>query len=149
MKRKLLTVCFLLSALLLVSCMDKGSSMGPDANRTPKITAQRQIPGCQGNALGKNSADHCFKYSWLGDNLKLEFCVIGNCCPDIDRFVLDSEFKGTDLFVTVTDTAARRCKCMCNYNVQAEFSDATGSLYTVICTYDDSVLYREHVIRLY
>ncbi|MCK5739806.1 hypothetical protein KAH55_11515 [bacterium] len=149
MDRKLVRACLVWVVALLMACAESGTSIGADTTGTPKMTIQRQVPGCQGNGLGKNSADQCFKYTWLGDKLKLEFCVIGNCCPDTDRFLLDSEFNGTDLFVAVADPAARRCKCMCNYKVQAEFSDVTGSIYTVFCTYDDSVLYHEHVVRLY
>ncbi|MCK5739807.1 hypothetical protein KAH55_11520 [bacterium] len=146
MKKEMILFCLLLAVGLFMSCSETGTTTYQGAG-APKLTLQRQIPGCQGNALGKKTADNCFDYTFSDDSLKLEFCVTGNCCPDSNRFVLDSEFNGANLFVTVTDTAANLCRCICNYKVQAEYSHVTQSQYTVTCLLGDSILYRELIVR--
>ena len=106
-----------------------------------------QIGGCNHNSLGKASFDDsCFVYSF-DDTLKIDFCVVGNCCPDSNRFVADYKIKSDTLFVTVTDTSANLCHCNCNYTFHLEFSGLENDKYLFYCKYDELMEYKEQIAR--
>ena len=106
-----------------------------------------QIPGCNSSwVLGKVSfVDSCFMYSF-NDTLKVDFCVPGNCCPDSNRFVTNYSINSDTIYVTVADTAANLCYCICNYIIHLEISGLPNDKYLFYCKYDD-LEYKEIVIR--
>ena len=111
----------------------------------------QQIPGCQNNILNKlTSGDLCFSYTFRQE-LDLQFCVSGNCCPDSNRYVLASKFAFDTLEIAVKDTAANLCKCICKYFIKARFEDLTKDRYIVKCVQEESidkkVLYLQEVNR--
>ncbi|MGK9475241.1 hypothetical protein [Melioribacter sp. OK-6-Me] len=113
-----------------------------------------QLDGCQTllyqNSLDKSTAakDSCFNYSF-NENLVVEFCVRGNCCPDSNRFAVDGKVVGDTINIAVKDTAANLCRCICNYIILAEFQNLTGDEYFVKCIEKDSgkILYLREVKR--
>ena len=104
-----------------------------------------QVPGCFHNAgLQKSLAsDSCFGYSF-NDTLKIEFCVKGNCCPEMNRFTTSYKIKSDTIFVSVADTAAQLCYCICNYKIHIELSNFENNKYLFYCNYDN-FKYREFV----
>ena len=104
-----------------------------------------QVGGCQGNAFLKpNVVDTCFIYQFR-ENLILDFCVYGNCCPDSNRFDLRSNLTDDLITITVTDTAANLCRCFCKYKIHAEFDGLSQSRYRVKCYLGDKLLYDQSV----
>jgi hypothetical protein len=65
------------------------------------------------------------------DVLELEFQVWGNCCPDSERFVVTGDLQGDTLAITVVDTAASLCRCVCPYTVTTTCDDTTRHRYVV------------------
>lgn len=77
----------------------------------------------------------------FGDLLELEFMVWGNCCPDSERFVVASHLCGDTLAITVADTAASLCRCVCPYVISATCEDVPSDRYVVT-----GLLGKEHEI---
>jgi hypothetical protein len=76
----------------------------------------------------------CFAYSF-NDALKIDFCVVGNCCPDSQRFISDYNISSDTIFVSVADTAANLCYCICNYTIHVELLGLTKDKYLFVCDY--------------
>lgn len=107
----------------------------------------QQVQGCQRAGLANAvTADSCFAYQFE-DDLKLEFCVIANCCPDTNRFKLASVVRQDTIAIAVADTAARLCHCVCPYLIRAEFRGLPGDHYVVVCSFGDSLWLVQHVYR--
>jgi hypothetical protein len=106
-----------------------------------------QIPGCNFVfSFGKaSSQDSCFSYSFH-DTLKIAFCVVGNCCPDSDRFVTNYNINSDTLSVSVLDTAANLCDCIYPYTIQVEISGLLNDRYLFYCNYED-MAYSEIVTK--
>ncbi len=112
-----------------------------------------QLAGCQTlvyqNNLDKSTTkDSCFNYSFT-ENLEVEFCVKGNCCPDSNRFAVDGKVVGDTIYIAVKDTAANLCRCICNYIILTEFQNLSGDEYYIKCLEKDSgkILYLKEVKR--
>ena len=106
-----------------------------------------QVAGCNHNSLGKTAInDSCFSYSFT-DTLKVDFCVLGNCCPDSNRFVTNYEINSDTLFITVSDTAANLCRCICNYTIHLDISGLQSDSYLFYCNYDALIEYKEQVSK--
>lgn len=135
---------------LLFSFIFNLNSCSDDAPTTvaPEISfVSYQVPGCNPtSSLKKDSLiDSCFQYSFT-DTLEVEFCVPGNCCPDSDRFVTNYSIHSDTIFVTVTDTAAHLCHCICDYIIHLEISGLPNDEYLFYCDCQD-LQYNEIVIR--
>lgn len=109
-----------------------------------------QANGCQSGELSKAAVgDSCFSYQFDAD-LILDFRVSANCCPDSNRFVLSTDIRSDTIAITVQDTAANLCLCICNYIVHAEFYDMPEDMYHVnIVAGDGQLLYEEEVWRIF
>lgn len=110
-----------------------------------------QIPGCQRQHLNKSSLiDSCFSYLF-NENLVVDFCVTGNCCPDKDRYIITSSIVEDSIFITVKDTAKNLCRCICNYIIHGEFQSLTKNNYIIKCIQkglpDKEVIYLKQVSR--
>ncbi len=106
-----------------------------------------QVGRCQNSAGSAALAgDSCFSATFT-QNLIVDLCLVANCCPDTNRFALSTEIKGDTITITAADTAASLCHCVCGYKVRAEFHDVPLSQYLVLCSYQDSIIYREIVTR--
>ncbi len=106
-----------------------------------------QLGGCINHHLAKYAVpDSCFSYSF-NDTLKIDFCVMGNCCPDSNRFVTDYKINSDTIYVTVADTAENLCRCMCNYTIHLEMTGLTGNEYVFYCDYDSCIVYKEKIYR--
>lgn len=119
---------FLLTAaalFILICCKDEISS--PAAGGTVY-----QKGKCNGPGLAKSNADSCFNYSF-SQKLLLEFCVIGNCCPDSNRFIANYEIAHDTVKIFVQNAAPNLCRCVCKYLLHAEFSNLTFSSIVVNC----------------
>jgi len=104
-----------------------------------------QVGGCNGSPLAKIAInDSCFSYSF-NDTLKVDFCVTANCCPDSQRFATDYDIKSDTIFVTVADTAARLCHCVCNYTIHLDIVGLSENQYVFHCNYYDEIVYNENV----
>jgi hypothetical protein len=130
-------------ALVSVSCV-KSTEPG-----SPKMVAY-QVPGCTGG-LGKAAAgDSCFSYRFE-NVLYVDFCAWGNCCPDSNRFAIESEVQHDTIFITVADTAAPLCRCMCIYVLHVELNDLPFPSYMFVCRRQDYssryIIYAERVFR--
>lgn len=109
-----------------------------------------QIPGCQ-PAISKFSnslIDSCFNYTFF-DKLKIDFCVSGNCCPDENRFLINYKIYKDTITITLTDTAANLCRCICNYIIHGEFESLPYDGYIIKCiqktTNESKILYNQKV----
>ena len=90
--------------------------------------------------------DSCFTATFAKD-LLIDLCLVANCCPDTNRFALITLINSDTVLIVAADTAANLCHCLCNYNVHAEFHNLPLSQYLVLCSYKDSIIYREIVTR--
>ena len=106
-----------------------------------------QLGGCNSHHLPKNAVqDSCFSYSF-NDTLKIDFCVMGNCCPDSNRFVTDYKINSDTIFVNVADTAEKLCHCFCYYTIHLEMTGLTGNEYVLYCDSDSINVYEEKIAR--
>ncbi len=126
----------------LFSCSTDNSTNPEDETIT---FSAYQVGGCNSTPLAKIAEnDSCFSYSF-NDTLKVDFCVTANCCPDSQRFVTDYNIKSDTIFVEVVDTAARLCRCICNYTVHLDLVGLSNNQYFFNCNYDNRVVYNEIV----
>ena len=142
---------FLLIAVLFIlfGCEKASTPLNHNQESTIITSHFCQIPGCQGhsNNLAKSlSNSNCFLYFW-DDTLKLEFCVLANCCPDTNRFDFNSVIEGNIISVTVIDTAAHLCYCICNYRLHLDFTGLSKEEYIFKCSYYDSLVYSEKIAK--
>jgi hypothetical protein len=109
-----------------------------------------QAAGCHRQFFRGTANDSCFSYQFHAA-LVVEFCVLGNCCPDSDRFTFKHTISHDTIMVTIADTAAHLCRCVCPYVLHMEFRDLPGDSYVFYCSEGDSsdlvVLYSERVRR--
>jgi hypothetical protein len=106
-----------------------------------------QVGRCQHNMIKEAVADDsCFTATFAQD-LVIGLCLVANCCPDTNRFELSTQIKNDTILIVAADTAASLCRCLCNYKVRAEFSNPPLSQYLVLCSYGDSIIYREIVTK--
>lgn len=130
--------------ILLYSCE---RSTTPDELLPKPETALYQVGGCGGSPLRKAAlVDSCFDYTF-NEKLSIDFCVSGNCCPDSNRFVIQSGIIGDQITIAVTDTAENLCRCICPYQLHAEFSHLPESSYRVICKLAEKVWYDTLAVR--
>ncbi len=149
MKKYLIFIFATFSYLVLVllfSCSEKNAT-----ETESEITfSSHQISGCNNSGLLKTTTtDSCFAYSF-DDTLKVDFCLPGNCCPDSQRFVSDYKINSDTIFISVTDTAAQGCYCICNYTIHVELSGLTKDNYLFVCEYPtryDTLSYSESVSK--
>jgi hypothetical protein len=106
-----------------------------------------QVGRCQ-HTVGSAALaeDSCFTASFAQD-LLIDLCLVANCCPDTNRFALSNQISNDTILIVAADTAASLCRCLCNYKARAEFHNLPLSQYLVLCSYKDSNIYREIVIR--
>jgi hypothetical protein len=135
-------ILLLFTTILIYSCSN--SDVTKPVSET-EFTAY-QISGCNKQShFGKiTDLDSCFNYTF-DDSLKIDFCVVGNCCPDSNRFVTDYQISTDTIYVTVADTAENLCKCMCNYIVHLELSGLEKNEYLFYCDFDSLQFYRENI----
>lgn len=106
-----------------------------------------QIPGCQNQSLARTTMeDSCFTYEFK-DKLIIDFCVVANCCPDTDRFSISSFVNDDTITVTVVDTAANLCDCVCEYIIHSEFDELFSNEIFFICYFNNEILYQKSLIR--
>ena len=126
--------------LFLISC----SKSSLTDNEEKVDFKSYQVAGCNNSvSLEKIAfADSCFDYSF-NDTLKIDFCVLGNCCPDSNRFAVDYNLHSDSISVSVVDTAANLCKCLCNYKIHLELTGLSKDKYLFSCNYDSIMNYHE------
>jgi hypothetical protein len=90
--------------------------------------------------------DSCFTAAFTQD-LLIDLCLVANCCPDTNRFALNTMINSDTILIAAADTAVSLCHCLCDYRVRAEFHSLPLSQYLVLCSYKDSIIYRETVTR--
>lgn len=143
--QKVSSFVLVLSVLFYVFSCTTDNSTEP-ANATITFNAF-QVGGCNSSSLAKIAEnDSCFSYSF-NDTLKIDFCVTANCCPDSQRFATDYDIKSDTIFVTVADTAARLCHCVCNYTIHLDLVGLSENQYVFNCNYYDQIVYDENVIK--
>lgn len=79
------------------------------------------------------SFDSLLSYSFT-DKLIMDFSVLGNCCPDSNRFVVDCKVENDSIFVAVIDTAQNLCRCNCLYMIHVEILRLPLDKYVVRCS---------------
>ncbi len=115
-----------LAIVVLFSCKDEITYSEVNA----KII---QDGKCRGSALSKSSAtDSCFSYIFT-NTLTIDFCVIGNCCPDSNRFTSSYSVTDSEIVIRIKDIAPNLCKCICKYIIHAEITELRNDRYTVKC----------------
>jgi hypothetical protein len=136
----------LLLALLVFGCAEKSTGPATTAN------VIFEEPGCRPSYANKALAfgDSCFSYQFQ-DLLVVDFCVSANCCPDSNRFSIDHMISADTITVTIADTAARLCRCMCRHWIHAAFYGLVSDNYTFVVYQRDSLallpLYRVAIHR--
>ena len=136
----------LLLAVLVFGCAEK--STGP----TSPASVVVEVPGCRPSYPNKALAfgDSCFSYQFQ-DQLVVDFCVSANCCPDSNRFSIDHTISADTITVTLADTAARLCRCMCRHWIHAQMHGLAVDDYIFVVSLRDSLvlvpLYRVAIHR--
>lgn len=142
LSKLLLRLMLFLFVIYNLSCSE--DSLTKSSSQEVKFVSY-QVGGCNHNSLGKTADnDSCFAYSFT-DTLKIDFCVLGNCCPDTNRFVTNYEINSDTLVVSVSDTAANLCHCICNYTIRLEIAGLENDRYLFYCNYDDLLEYKEQI----
>lgn len=123
-----------LAALLctFVGCFEHAVNPQP----RPFAAVLYQVPGCGAGLSKATPNDSCFSYQFE-KTLCVDFCLTGNCCPDSNRFALAYEIKNDTLAVTVADTAAVLCRCVCTYTIRFELDNLPLDRYVFYCTRND------------
>ncbi|MBK8944630.1 MAG: hypothetical protein IPM32_05080 [Ignavibacteriae bacterium] len=136
---------FILIFLFVYSCSENSLS---DNNEEINFKAH-QIAGCNNSySLEKiNFSDSCFNYTF-DETLKIDFCVYGNCCPDSNRFDVNYELNSDTIYVTVTDTAANLCRCLCNYKIHLELTGLQKDQYVFYSNFNNILVYNEIISKL-
>lgn len=131
----------------LVPLLVVGLWLACDQPEVEPYYSLEQIDGCSSVLARAVTADSCFTYLF-DSNLIIDFCVTANCCPDSDRFVLSADIISNNISITVQDTAADLCRCICPYLVHAEFCELPLDDYLVrVLVGTDSLIYEETVQR--
>ncbi|MEW6196745.1 MAG: hypothetical protein AB1521_16485 [Bacteroidota bacterium] len=144
--QKLFVLLFSVVLVIFAGCSDSVTS---DENSKASI---KQVGGCTSAAFKKDAGqtDSCFSYEFHND-LKVQFCAPGNCCPDSNRFTGEYRISTDTIVVTIEDTAANLCKCMCNYNIRAELEGLLLNRYLFKVEKQDSsyrqTLYSEYIYK--
>jgi hypothetical protein len=130
-----------LSLFLLIFVIRLSSCSGDSPTKTTEENLKfvsYQIPGCNSHFSFERvlPEDSCFSYSFK-DTLKIDFCVWGNCCPDSNRYITNYNISSDTLYVTVLDTAANLCDCICTYTIHIEISGLANDRYLFYCNYED------------
>lgn len=134
MKRYLLMTAVAVCIIILISCDEEFSP-------SDQVFIY-QVPGCKSTSIfkiGSENRDSCFTYSFT-ENLVLDFCVNGNCCPDSNRFKTSSSTHSDSIIITIADTAQNLCRCNCSYTIRAEFKSLTRDEYFVTCILQNNEL---------
>lgn len=136
--------------LIPICCLVFLSSCEDSASQEVQVSLF-QAAGCKSNALSKISSigiDSCFFYTFT-QNLEIDFCLSGNCCPDKNRFATNHKIFADTIIITVKDTAPRLCHCICNYIIHGEFQNLARDKYFVKCIREEEnlVIYEQSVIR--
>ncbi len=135
---KLVLLIVALSLIVFFSCKDEITYSEVRANIF-------QDGKCRGSALSKSSAaDSCFSYAF-SCNLSIDFCVIGNCCPDSNRFTSSYSVTDSEIVIRIKDTAPNLCKCICKYMIHAEIAELRNDWYTIKCIQE----FEDHNEQLY
>jgi len=141
---KLILLIAFLSTVVFFSCKDEITFSEVSANIF-------QDGKCRGSALSKSSAaDSCFSYTF-SNTLIIDFCVIGNCCPDSNRFTSSYSVTDSEIVIRIKDVAPNLCKCICKYMMHAEIAELRNDHYTIKCIQDftdhDEQLYLKTITR--
>lgn len=141
---KLILLIAFLSTAAFFSCKDEITYSEVRANIF-------QNGKCHGSALSKSSlADSCFSYTF-SSTLTIDFCVIGNCCPDSNRFTSGFSVSESEIVIRIKDIAPNLCKCICKYMIHAEIKELKNNQYTLKCiqefTDHDEPLYLKSIVR--
>jgi hypothetical protein len=153
--RKFIFLLIIAGVFSLFQC--KETEIYPPSNQENFNSAAHQITGCLSNDLKKSVENTdvlpgCFDYDF-GDTLSIDFCVYGNCCPDSERFSIESALKYDTIFVVVIDTALEECDCICKYKIHLDISGLVKNEYLFYCnalppiSAVDTIKYRETVYR--
>jgi|GEM_PF-696133 len=131
MKIPAIGITFGLLILICISCHEKSSE--PELQSIVSFSSQSSK--CLSHGLSKrNSFDSLFTYSFT-DSLIIDFSVSANCCPDSNRFNVLYTAVNDTLIITVIDTAAYGCRCICPYLIHAEFGNLPNNHYIVRCVF--------------
>jgi hypothetical protein len=135
MKKQLKLILLFSFSLVIFSFYSCSENNVTETENTQITFSSHQITGCNNSGLLKTTnEDSCFAYSF-NDALKIDFCVVGNCCPDSQRFISDYNISSDTIFVSVADTAANLCYCICNYTIHVELLGLTKDKYLFVCDY--------------
>ena len=140
----IISLIFLFISFLYVSCSnDTVDPVNGDGLVGAKIY---QASKCLGNNLYKTTAsDSSFTYDF-SDDLNIDIIVVGNCCPDSNRFTSSYYMSSDTIYATVIDTAMNGCHCNCTYQMHFEFSSLEKDEY-VFCCETPVIKYNEVVTR--
>jgi len=135
-----LFIVFLIS--LILSC---NTNTSPEREENT-LTKFSQVPGCNKTNLAQILSDSCFTYTF-NNTLNINLCLPANCCPDSNRFDYLYSISNDTINLMALDTAARLCRCMCNYIIQIEVDNLHKDQYKFICVYYDSTFYSETILK--
>ena len=137
---------FAFLAIILVAIAGCDKSTGPTVST---LTAY-QVPGCVSGIAQQAPGDTCFAFEFQ-QKLFVQFCATGNCCPDSDRFSFRHSISRDTIYVTIADTAAQLCRCMCKYTLVMEFTGLEKNSYQFVCSREDYsnrlIIYSKRVSR--
>ena len=130
MKTTLFTTVLLLPIIAIVACTQKSTAPAEE-----DIQAElQQVPGCQAfpSTQAAVPSDTCFSYLFA-DQLIIDFCLTGNCCPDSNRFDLSYRLSYDTIAVVAIDTAEDLCDCICTYVIHTELDHLPLDHYVFRC----------------
>lgn len=120
---KFISLTLLMLVTLLFYCTNEPDYIEP-------LVSISQKPGCGGFSLNKSSIDTCFNYKF-GKELEINFCVVGNCCPDSNRFKFSHRIYADTINISLADTAQNLCRCICNYLIESKIQSLPLNKYIV------------------
>ena len=140
---KNLLLISVIASLIFLSCKNELVSSAVEVNIYQKGK-------CMGSGLSKLTSDSCFSYSFK-ENLVIDFCVTGNCCPDSNRFITSNNISNDTIKIFIKDVAPNLCRCTCKYLIHGEFSNLTSKELVINCYQWDGakqqILYIQRVKR--
>lgn len=88
-------------------------------------------PGPEETELPQCPLPQVLRWAFEDGVLRAEFSLRANCCPQEDRFQVESWSFGDTLVIAVADTAPGDCRCSCPYLITVEYPSLSGELYTI------------------
>jgi hypothetical protein len=150
----LYNIFFKYSAIVIIICLAVACRDLSPSSSTAPISSHSS--GCIYMGLEKSAVeiavDSIFNYSFVRNDLDLDFSVIASCGRDEDAFIVQYMISGDTIDIGVIDTNRFVARCFCMYMIKVSDFPAIQDRYFVRCTYHrsiDSLSYICHFVEVH